>query len=121
MNHFDFIKQKRDEYRKLKPIYSYSLKEWIFFNADGFNHLLFRGNREHRNIKEQIFKLSLLLFVHTIIKNSKKAIERRTHPLGKDIEYVAIDGYKNNKHIKVVLKRKGKNGKLFFWSVMRIK
>lgn len=103
----------------------------IALTSDGFNHLQNKPNRQPRNIREQIVKLSLLRKALKIIPKcgTLQEYRERTEKVGKksydgfykmkSVKYwgfhAIIDGKKRK--IKVILKQVG-DGKIIFWSVM---
>jgi hypothetical protein len=125
------LKKYRHDYNSWKPIYSEILKETIYFNSKGFNHLRFKINNTARSNKESTYKLRLLPLVRPVIYNfiNINSYTRRIAPIGgsknkvlKNIEYwsiIAVVG-KNKSKIKVILRRIG-DGKIHFWSVMKLK
>ncbi len=119
----EFIEKKRVEYKNFTPVFSLALKELVYFNSDGFNHLIFKKNRVARNKEEQILKLSLLVFVPYLIEKAEEIDERRLFVSHQNnIEYVALREFSNKRtQIKIILKRRGNRGRLYFWSVMRVK
>ncbi len=130
-NHFDFIDylycvhMNEDEYKKqyksLVPCYCPALKETVYFNQDGFHHLLFKNRRE-RSTDEKLYRLSLLPYIHEIIEKSATAKLRikSENPLVKtwaiSHRIIKEDGIQCT--AKVVVIRKKPNGRLYFLSVM---
>lgn len=121
--HADLIERKRKEYKSFVPIFSSALKEWVFFNAKGFNHLLSKQRGVPREIKEQIYKLGLLSFAVPIINQAKIIESHRVIKQNRRIimEYWSVVGILGKAKVKVVIRRIGNKGKLHFWSLMRIK
>ena len=130
----ELLDQRRKEYKAFIPVYCSTLREYIFFNSDGFNHLRFNIDGTPRKETEQMYKLGLLPLVRPVIYTATtvEKYERRLAPIGrkrkngqkilKEIEYwalVAVVG-KQNVKMKVVLRKIGKNGKIHFWSTMKL-
>jgi hypothetical protein len=117
------IKMK-DLYTEISsPVFCNVLNVDVYFNAGGFFHLRYDGSQRKRKVKEEYNKLSLLPLVIPTIKHADKMVEEVREISGKKIYYwgiIAIVG-KSNARIKVILKRNGENGKVFFWSVMRLR
>ena len=129
----ELLNSRRVEYKGYVPTYCIAIRAYVFFNADGFNHLRFRTDGSPRKQDEQMYKLGLLPLVISVIKSatSVEKYQRRMSPVGrkkengvrimKEIEYwaiIAIVGRQNVK-LKVVLRRIG-TGKIHFWSVMKL-
>jgi hypothetical protein len=129
----NLLYRRRTEYKRMVPIYCPTLREYVYFNSDGFNHLRFRVDGSPRKPEEQMYKMGLLPLVAPTIINAKSVdkYERRLAPIGrkkvnggpilKEIEYwglIAVVGQQNVK-VNVVLRRIG-NGKIHFWSVMKL-
>lgn len=84
-----FTERKKD-YVTWVPIFCPALREYIFFNMQGFNHLRFKINNTPRNPKEAMYKLGLLPLVRTVIHTATKVdkYERRNQlPRGKPTGY----------------------------------
>lgn len=103
----------------------------IALTSDGFNHLQHKPNRQPRDVKVQIMKLSLLKKALEIIPKAgtlqeyRDVIEKigKRGPDGffktKRVQYWGFHAILENKQrkIKVILKQVG-DGKVIFWSVM---
>ncbi len=103
----------------------------VHFNSEGFNHLVFKGNRKERDKQEQIMRFKLLPLALKMIKLAsiyqekdetiqefrvkkfKKIIEE-----SKVVKYWGIIGILENKKIKVIIRQVGENGQKHFWSVI---
>ena len=126
------IEKSRVLYATEPEIWCPYFKSKITLNADGFNHLLYKPNRQPRNVSEQILKLSLLRKAIGVIRQTGTLQEfrNRIEKLGKP----AKDGFMKTKHVQywgfhailgeeklikivVVVKQNG-DGKLIFWSVL---
>lgn len=121
-------------YEAEKEIYCPYFHSKIILNSDGFNHLQYKPNRTPRNLKEQIYKLSLLKTALGTIPKCGTLQEYRiqTERYGKlqkdgfhkmkQVQYWgfhSITESKKNK-IKIILKQVG-DGHVIFWSVMPYK
>ena len=124
---------------KSKEIYTKKPEIWcpyfstkINLTADGFNHLLYKSNRQPRNVNEQILKLSLVKKAIEVIGKTGTLQEYRDamEKTGKQsndgfykmsrVQYWgfhAILGIDKMIKIVVVIKKTG-DGKLIFWSVL---
>ncbi len=105
------------------PIFCKVLGVDVYFNAGGFFHLRYDGARRKRKGKEEYNKLSLLPLVIPTIKNAHTVVGEVRNINGKKVYYWGITATvgKNKSKIKVILKRNGENGKVFFWNVMKIR
>jgi hypothetical protein len=114
-------KEYREFYKKLEPLFCPALQEMVYFNADGFNHLLFK-NRHKRIPAERRYKLSLLPFVCEVLLKSKstKLRIKSKNPLvcTWSMTHEIIDHQLIPRMITVVIIRKKPAGKLHFLSVM---
>jgi len=131
-----FKKQKnkmKEFYFGIKKIYCPCLKNYVFFNANGFHHLMYKVSGRERNIKEQKYKLNLLPLVIPVIKKAEKVYSyerksfitiRRKKGYGrkKSAEYWVLMEIVGKEEVKtkVVLRKVG-TGILTFWSIMRIR
>jgi len=128
------LEQRRKEYKNYTPVFCPCLKEYIYFNSDGFIHLRFHANGIPRKRQERMYKLGLLPLVIPTIKTAT-TIEKHEYRLApinrkkkngqkimKDMQFwgiISIVG-KQNVKLKVVLRKIG-TGKICFWSVMKLK
>ncbi len=124
----EYIDRYRKIYKELKPVYCPALKEQVFFTSEGFNHLLFKNG--HRRLDKQIrYRLPLLnLVIPTLVKckSSTKVIVQDEKYKGRSVtamyfEISHVVGKKCPVKIKIVIKKRGKIGQLFFFSVMKQK
>ena len=118
-------------YQGAKPIFSPALNEYVYFTAEGFNHIMFKGSRTERERPSQIMRFKLLPralklveisttyqeYEETIkefeVKSYKKKV-RKTKP----VKYWGIIAITNGRKIKVILRKIGDNGQLHFWSIV---
>jgi hypothetical protein len=128
----DYISAAKKVYQRKPTIKCPFFSEPITLNSDGFNHLLYKPNRQPRNVTEQKLKLRILKKGLNIIKRAGTVQEHRLRieKVGKpakdgftktkDIQYWAfhdIVGEKKRFLMRVILRRIG-DGKVHFWSVM---
>lgn len=124
------FQDRKTDYNTWVPLYCSALRQYIFFNAMGFNHLRFKIDNTPRNPKETMYKLGLLPLVRPAIHMAKRIVEyeRRLAPIGgsrkkilKEMEYWSIveNVGKQNTKIKVILRKIG-TGNIHFWSVMKL-
>lgn len=125
------IIDSRKLYEKEKTILCPFFNAQVTLNADGFNHLLNKPNRQPRNVEEQKLKLRLLKKALKIIKKAGTLQEERLQleKVGKpgsdgftktkNVQYWAfhdIVGEKKRFKIRVILRRVG-DGNIAFRSV----
>lgn len=124
------LEERKKDYATWVPVFCPAIREYVFFNSKGFNHLRFKIDNTPRNPKEAMYKLGLLPLVRSVIHSSFKVdkYERRLSPVGgtrkpvmKEIEYwglISVVGKRNIK-VRVVLRRLINSKKIHFWSVMK--
>ena len=118
-------------YGNLRPILSPALNEYVRFNSEGFNHIVFKGSNREREHPSQILRFKLLPrgvkliglsttyqeYEETIkefeIKTHKKRI-RKT----KSVKYWGIIAIIDGRKIKVILRKIGDGGQFHFWSIV---
>lgn len=105
------------KYYKIYKIQCKVLKEDVFFNSHGFNHLIRKGNKS-RSILDQIRRFDLLKYCKLILEDDKTLVEMRfIKSNNKIICFYGLIGRVNYRGIKIVIRRINK-GKLFFLSIM---
>ena len=118
-------------YTNTRPIKSPVLEEYVYFTAEGFNHIIFKGPRSERERPSQILRFKLLPKAITLIglsttyqeyeetikefeiKNHKKKVRK-----SKPVKYWGIIAIIDGRKIKVILRKIGDNGQLHFWSIV---
>ena len=65
--YIELITTRRNEYKNYAPAYCGTIRAYVFFNADGFNHLRFHTDGSPRKQDEQMYKLGLLPLVISAI------------------------------------------------------
>ena len=119
----DFIKKQKEIYKKLKPCYCKAIQENVYFNSDGLNHLLYK-NRRPRSMYEKKYRISLIKYLQIVISNAIEAKEISfDNPPSRlwVLEWTDVIGRDEIYKIKVILRKKGRFGKVHFLSVMRKK
>jgi hypothetical protein len=118
-------------YKKIQAIRCPALHgELVHFTSEGFNHLLFKGNRHERSKNDQITKFKLLSKAKAIIeisttyqeydeslatvrkKRFKRIVEEST-----TVKYWGLVAIIVNFRVKVIVRQVG-NGQKHFWSVI---
>ena len=86
----------------------------VTLNADGFNHLLYKPNRQPRNVKAQALKLKLLKKAVRVIQKAGTLQEYRTTL----IEHSTHTSSRNVFRINIFGSRFIKNHNIVIWSGM---
>ena len=71
------VKKIKKIYSKTKHVHCPAIGKIVYFNVEGFHHLRYRETGKVRNIKEQIFKLSLFPLAVSVVKYCEKVEEYR--------------------------------------------
>lgn len=117
------IKKNKLFYKNIGVVYCPALKSDVFFNSNGFRHLLLKYNRKWREIPEIILKLNCLKYVENVVKNAKEISKTRTIVVKKKeskstiCHYELVSKQKDGKVIRVILEKIG-DGKIHFLSTM---
>lgn len=118
-------------YNSINSIFSPALKEKVIFQAEGFNHILFKKNHSERERSSQFLRFKLIPLAQKLIglsttyqefeeiikelevkKYKKKIKENRT------VKYWGVIAIIEGRKIKVIIRKIGDNGSLHFWSVI---
>lgn len=118
-------------FRSIKPTWSPALGEYVYFSAEGFNHLIFKGSRTERERPSQILRFKLLpRAVHLVevsntyqeyeetIKEFEIKVHKKKIRKSKPVRYWGIIAIMDGRKIKVILRKIGDSGQLHFWSVV---
>ena len=118
-------------YSSTHTVLSPALKELVYFTAEGFNHIIFKGSRSERERPSQIMRFKLfpravqLIELSTTYQEYEEAIkefEVKSHKhkvlKTKTVKYWGIIAIINGRKIKVILRKIGDNGQLHFWSIV---
>ena len=118
-------------YSTTRPIMSPALNKMVYFNAEGFNHIIFKGSRSERERPSQILRFKLLPRAIKLIGYSTayqeyeetiKQFEVKTHKKKmmkpKPVRYWGIIAIIDGRKIKVILRKIGNDGQLHFWSIV---
>lgn len=119
------VTNTREKYKKLQPIACPAFgNELIYFNRNGFNHLVRAGKRA-RSVREQIRRVRLFERVVSILSISKsfqkyRKLERYIvdNPNGKSTAQFWAFICKKKGNTVIVLIRQLNNGHKHFFSVM---
>jgi len=124
------IKQQAEEfYKRIGKIKCSALNDLVYFNSEGFNHLIFK-NKSERTQKEQIVKFRFLDIAKEIIEISttyqeydEGLIEVVVKNYGKKskkvsmVKYWGLVAIIRGCRVKAIVRQVG-NGNKHFWSVM---
>lgn len=132
LSNYEKLKEDSQKfYNTVGKIYSPALENEIYFTAEGFNHIIFKGARSEREKSSQILRFKLLPkavkliklsttyqeFEETLkefeVKSYKKKV-RKTKP----VKYWGIISIIDGRKIKVIIRKKGDDGLLHFWSIV---
>ena len=104
--------------------------ELVHFTAEGFNHLLYKGDRRERSRNDQITKFKLLTKAKTILEISttyqeydeslttvRKKRFKKTVEETATVKYWGLVAIIQNFRTKVIIRQIG-NGQKHFWSVI---
>ncbi len=122
-DHKKLIEQTKTKYDSIGRVFCPFLNSFVHFTSDGYRHLIYKGNRKKRNVKEQIYKLELFGLVIPVVKHCEGITKWRFD--GKagsdnDVQYYALvhPVGKNPIAVRVIIKRTG-DGQFNFHSVMK--
>ncbi|MBQ6127897.1 hypothetical protein IJI69_04425 [Candidatus Saccharibacteria bacterium] len=113
------IAKTRKYYDSIGRVWCDTLGEYIHFTSEGRVHLLYKGNRKKRSVKEQRYKMTLFPLVVPVLKGPAIIQEHRSSTM-ESAEFYALVGNtgKNGRlSIRVIVKRTG-DGQLNYHSVM---
>ena len=119
----DFIKRQRKYYKSIVSVNCPILQGTVFFTSEGFDHLLYKTNREPRKLNERYMKLMCLNNARDVIKKCKvisetREVQRKIKGRRKVIiQHELVHEIKRGVKIRVVVEKIG-SGKLKFRSVM---
>lgn len=104
--------------------------EIVHFTSEGFNHLIYKGDRSERDKSVQILKFNLfpraleIICLSTTyqeydegIKNIRKKKHKRTVIESATVKYWGLVAIIRNTRVKVIIRQIG-NGQKHFWSVI---
>ena len=132
LSNYDKLKgDAQNFYNNIGKVVSPALKQEIYFNSEGFNHIVFKGSRSERERPSQILRFKLLYLAVKLIKLSttyqefeetlkefdvqsyKKRI-RKTKP----VRYWGIIAIIEGRKVKVIIRQIGDTGLMHFWSIV---
>ena len=112
------ISETRIKYDSIGRVWCDVLNSYVHFTSEGRIHLIYKGNRKKRPVKEQYYKLNLFPLVIPALKSSTK-IEAWSFREKDGVQYYAVSGIVGKKKLKirVIVKRTG-DGQFNYYSVM---
>src|SRR3989338_404505 len=131
LNYEKLKEDARNFYYAIGAVFCPAFSQKVYFPAEGFNHIIFKGARHERERSSQIlrfklFPLALKLWqVATIyqefeeslkefeVKSFKKKIRKTIC-----VRYWGIIAIIDGRKIKVIIRKIGDNGTMHFWSIV---
>ena len=118
-------------YNNIYKVFSPALNQDIYFNSEGFNHIIFKGSRSERERPSQMLRFKLLHLAVKLVKLSTtyqefeetlKEFEVKSHKKrirkSKPVRYWGIIAIIDGRKIKVILRQIGDGGAMHFWSIV---
>ncbi|MFZ3011413.1 MAG: hypothetical protein WA060_00205 [Minisyncoccia bacterium] len=118
-------------YNNVHKAFSPALNQDIYFNSEGFNHIIFKGSRSERERPSQMLRFKLLHLAVKLVKLSTthqefeetlKEFEVKSHKKrirkSKPVRYWGIIAIIDSRKIKVILRQIGDGGAMHFWSIV---
>ena len=129
-NYTSLRESSRIWFLKQLPLYSSVLQQSIHFTAEGFEHIIYKGNRTERDKSSQMMRFTLLKRAIRLIEISTtfqeyeetfKLFELKRHKKriqeSKRVHYWGLIAIIQERKIKVILRKIG-NGQVHFWSIV---
>ena len=132
LSNYEKLKEDTQKfYIEIKAIHSPALNEHIYFNSEGFNHIIFKKSRSEREKSSQMLRFKLIPLAKKLIEKSTtyqefeetlkefeiKSFKKRIKKT-KAVKYWGVIAIIENRKIKVILRKIGENGNIQFWSVV---
>ncbi len=118
-------------YNNVHIVFSPIFNQNVYFNSEGFNHIIFKGSRSEREKSSQILRFKLLHLAIKLVKLSTthqefeetlKEFEVKSHKKrikkSKPVRYWGIIAIIDGRKIKVILRQIGDGGNIHFWSIV---
>ncbi len=103
----------------------------VYFTSEGFNHLIFKNPRTPRDQGSQISRFELIHLAKELIAITStyqefeeiytpQTVKRHKRKIQENIliKYWGVIAIIHNRKIKVIIKQKGENSNLIFWSII---
>jgi hypothetical protein len=126
-----FKKEARKLYENVDIVFCPALNHHIVFNAEGFNHIVFKTARKERDKSAQILRFKLLPLAVKLLKitttfqefeENFKSIRVKDHKRKVEkissVKYWGIIAIIDGRKIKVIIRQIGDNGRFHFWSIV---
>jgi len=118
-------------YNTIGKVFSPIFNQEVYFNAEGFNRIIFKKARSEREKPSQILRFKLLSLAVKLIKMSStyqefeetlkefevKHFKKRIKQT-KSVRYWGIIAIIDGRKIKVIIRKIGDNGFMHFWSIV---
>jgi hypothetical protein len=118
-------------YSEIHSVFSPAFNEKVYFSSEGFNHIIFKNPRNEREKSSQILRFKLLPLAAKLIEKSTtyqefeetlkefevKSFKKKTNK-SKSVKHWGVIAIIEGRKIKVILRKVGDNGKIYFWSVI---
>jgi len=132
LSNYEKLKENANSYyNTIGKIHSPVFNEQIIFNAEGFNHIVYKTSRTERERPSQILRFKLLPLARKLVKISTtfqeyeetiqkfnvKKYKKRVN-ISQPVKYWGLIAIIDGRKIKVILRRIGENGKIHFWSIV---
>ena len=114
-------------YNSIRKVFSPAFNQEICFNAEGFNHIIFKGARSERERPSQILRFKLLSLAQKLVKISTtyqeleetlKEFRVKSYKKTKSVKYWGIIAIIDSRKIKVIIRKIGDDGMMHFWSIV---
>ncbi|PIP68750.1 hypothetical protein CO033_00335 [Candidatus Nomurabacteria bacterium CG_4_9_14_0_2_um_filter_32_10] len=118
-------------YNNIHKVFSPALNQDIYFNSEGFNHIVFKGSRSEKERPSQMLRFKLLHLAVKLVKlpttyqefeETLKEFEVKSHKKrirkSKPVRYWGIIAIIDSRKIKVILRQIGDGGAMHFWSIV---
>lgn len=118
-------------YNSIGSIHCPAFNGKVVFNAEGFNHIVFKRKRAERERPSQIMRFKLLPqalklaklsttyqeFEETLKEFEVKSFKKRVKK-SRPVKYWGIIAIIDNRKIKIIIRKIGDNGIMHFWSIV---
>lgn len=118
-------------YNAIGKLHSPAFNEEVAFNAEGFNHIVYKTARTERERPSQILRFKLLPLARKLVEISTtfqefeetiKEFNVKRHKkkvkVSQPVKYWGIIAIIDGRKIKVILRKIGENGRMHFWSIV---
>ena len=132
LSNYEKLKEDAQKfYNSIGNVFSPVFQNNIFFNSEGFNHIIFKGAHSERERSSQILRFKLLPLALKLVKTSTtyqefeetlkefevKSFKKRIKKT-KAVRYWGIIAIIDGRKIKVIIRKIGEDGQMNFWSIV---